>query len=80
MGRCENCLHWKQREETYDLPRGWGECDKTWLQPDAQMGGFGGAEVPKDTLAMATDWSSYKAVLQTAPNFGCVQFEEVSDG
>lgn len=33
---------------------------------------------PEDTLAMASDFDNYKACLETAPQFGCVQFEAKS--
>lgn len=77
-GLCKDCRHWLTTADTYTVPTGWGECDKTWLQADAAGGGYAGAGMPKGTLAMATDWSAYKAVLQTHPDFGCVQFEAKS--
>ena len=75
-GLCKDCTHWRESEDTYEMPAGWGWCEKAWLQPEAAQGGWQGAGTPKGTLAMAQDWSGYKAGLQTEAHFGCVQFEE----
>lgn len=75
-GLCKDCKHWELMTDAYGKPRDWGQCAKTWMKDISIAGIEEFMDPPTDTLAMATDWEGYKAVLETAPNFGCVQFEE----
>lgn len=68
MGNCKDCKHWEKNDASYQAGgRGWGQC---------RMGlCYDGVQEVADTLAFASDSEAFAAVLATAPNFGCVQFE-----
>lgn len=71
-GYCKDCKYWeeyKPDEDDYvdEQWLGWGDC----LLTKSDMG----LPANSDTLACATDKESYKAVLQTRPLFGCIQFQ-----
>lgn len=69
-GLCRDCLYWDRSEPhntfTSNAPDRCA-CALTWSHNDEPD--------KSDSLAFAQDWESYQAVLYTAPEFGCVQFE-----
>lgn len=60
-GICSGCKWW-----TKDLNKEWGTCKLTKTNS---------GETLHETKAAAMDWESYYAILHTAPDFGCVQFQ-----
>ncbi len=68
MGYCRECRWWQVDEAITDIPAGWRVCQKTESEEDEPI---------METRAMALaphdrNW----AILVTAPDFGCLQFEE----
>jgi len=72
MERCKDCKHWKPSDDPHylgdDAPH--RTCDRIIL-----AGWFGDEHEQPAPLAFTQDGSGYKAVLWTAPDFGCVLFE-----
>lgn len=69
---CVSCRWWeKTPDENFEWNsaaiRGWGECQLTEMADDKPT--------HEPTKAIARDGESYKAILETAPDFGCVQWE-----
>jgi len=76
-GRCKDCKHWNAAglEWPWALgftPQGWRLCDRT------DNGCRTPAASARQSLALAQDAEMYHAWLMTAPDFGCVQFEELT--
>lgn len=67
-GYCRDCKHWRTPDEGEygPLRTNCGEC----VISESENGKSKGI-----TLAFAMDAEGYFAILKTAPNFGCVQFE-----
>jgi hypothetical protein len=67
---CRYCQHWDAPESL----TGHANVDEPWKS------GFGACRLtdyeawPGETLATAADADCYRAVLRTAPDFGCIQF------
>lgn len=61
---CRNCRWWAG--DTIHAPKDWAGCELA----DSDNG-----RKHKHSLAKAMDAEMYHAVLQTAPDFGCVQWE-----
>lgn len=65
---CRTCRWWKQA--AYVDEPGWGAC---------VLAGYCTGDEPRHRkhgqLAIAQDFESYQAWLETAPDFGCVQWE-----
>lgn len=66
FSRCETCKHW----EGPDVRTGWGECALTWSSPRNIHAGPPGTKATAEPMESGCD-----AVLVTAPDFGCVQWE-----
>lgn len=77
-GLCRDCRHWRPYadEDTVPWPteglypqppRGWGFCHLAEMRDARPM--------VESTLAFGYDGEKYVGGLQTAPEFGCVQFE-----
>lgn len=66
MGHCEDCKHWY--ESTDKSRPEWGRCDLATSKDNEPE--------YATSKAVAFDTEMYFAVLTTAPDFGCVQFEE----
>ena len=69
-GPCKDCRYWREREseDRYvgmmaPVQEGWRYCTLTEM-----------SEAPQGR-AVALDGEDYFAVLHTAPDFGCVEFE-----
>jgi hypothetical protein len=63
MKRCRTCRWWDDRNT--DRP-GWGHCGLTASE---------NGRPAHETKAVALDFESYGASLETAPDFGCVQWK-----
>ena len=68
--RCRSCRFWTPHRSSYDptetVPQEkYGACELT-LSHDGQA-------TQPESLAYAADRESYQAILQTSPDFGCVQ-------
>ena len=61
MSHCKDCRNWVHEE---------GDATGDCFMTEAVYGGAAN----KDSLAIASDASGYYAILQTKPDFGCVQF------
>jgi len=72
IGLCSDCKWWRDYDTpmTYSkfLMHGWKACMLTHTLGNAP-------EANPNTWAIACDWEDYQAVLFTAPNFGCIQWE-----
>jgi predicted ATP-dependent serine protease len=66
IGRCQTCKHWNGFTESY-MRQGWGQCEMT-----SSESGEGSPE----SLAVAQDYESYAAILETAAEYGCVMYQE----
>ncbi len=69
-GHCKDCKWW-DRENGWPTRRWEGECQLAATESDNPLHG--------EALAVALDGESYIAKLQTAPDFGCVQWEAKPD-
>lgn len=67
VGRCGSCRWWQAGETRNSVARR-GICGmaSSWL----------GSAVHPESLAVATDEEGLKALLETAPEFGCAQWEK----
>jgi hypothetical protein len=84
VGNCKDCKWWQTAnhpdkakaervplfEPIHKRPE-WGICERTE--------GNSGEPESAGTLAFAWDFEQYGAELVTAPDFGCVMFEEKND-
>jgi hypothetical protein len=72
---CKDCKHWRLGGSYYsgpDSPRtGWCLVTASFYRRPHSVNPLG-----QKTLALAVDFDNSSAHLQTAPDFGCVQFEE----
>lgn len=69
VGYCRDCRWWSTVETTYR--DGWGICEMA--ESEGQKDKFGPNY--QQTLAFAVDGEMIIAGLETAPTFGCVQFQ-----
>ena len=71
LKQCDTCRHWGANRWS-NLPMSddymWGTCHLA--------GGHDGEPDNNKSLAWADDGGSYRAVLNTRANFGCIQHEE----
>lgn len=68
MKRCKTCIWWTD----ISAKGGWGDCGKAASE--------GASPVDDTSLAVAYDFEGYMASLQTAANFGCVQWKVKGSG
>lgn len=70
LPRCKDCRWWSTEHRLgwlSDRSDGRGHCERAESED--------GQPVDKDSLAYTEDGESYRAILITAPDFGCVQFQ-----
>lgn len=70
MNRCKTCRWWEPSDHKA-TPQGYRECRLTLTSNNRH-------EYPQ-TLAFSLDDEYYAALLVTAPDFGCVQWEQKED-
>lgn len=75
MGKCENCVHWyKDEKDDSDI---YGAC--RLISETTRVGIWGGIpyEFSSKIAGIRVDGMRYiDSELRTAPDFGCVQFQD----
>lgn len=79
-GLCATCKHWQDGGSYGKTAKVLGKCRIVPLEYDCHEWSEGGKNVLKPEFAhlkaFTKDASDYSAILMTAPDFGCVQYEE----